>query len=239
MKTLFKQFISAVVISAVFSFLVSCNESPSNPADSSPKAGSTYTFAEYETDAEGNVNPDSHMTTTDTLLATNIPFFGSEGVHQVSSKQEYAYFKTSQNGSFDVYQDAITVADDIEVAPMWVHYDAASLLDTIFSNEVSSEFNGFPGVMILTITTEGKGTSTYTTKSGKTLSTVEIEKNFTVLVAIDGVGAVSTTTVATKLSYSPELQYIVREEVISKSDSPFSPIENGTSVRELTSYLLK
>ncbi len=239
MKTLFKQFISAVVISAAFSFLVSCNESPSDPTDSSPKAGSTYTFAEYETDADGNVNPVSHMTTTDSLIATNISFFGSEGVHQVSSKSEYAYFKAFQSGSFDDYQDSIVITDDIEVDPMWVHYDAAGLLDTIFSTEVSSEFNGFPGVMILTITTEGKGNSTYTTKSGKTLSTVEIEKNFTVVVAIDGVGAVSTTTVTTKLSYSPELQYIVREEVISSSDSPFSPIENGTSVRELTAYKLQ
>lgn len=239
MKTLFKQFISAVVISAAFSFLVSCNESPNDPADAAPKAGSTYTFAEYEVDASGTVNPDSRMTTTDSLLSTSLSFFGSEGVHQVSSKSEYAYFKTFQNGSFDVYQDGITITDGIEVAPMWVHYDASSPLDTIFSNAVSAEFNGFPGTMTLIVTTEGKGNSSYTTKSGKTLSTIEIEKNFTVVVAIDGVGVVSTTAVTTKLSYSPELQYIVREEVVSNSDSPFSPIENGKSVRELSSYSIK
>lgn len=239
MKTLFKQFISAVVISAAFSFLVSCNESPSDPTDASPKAGSTYTFAEYEADASGTIDPDSRLTTTDSLLATNLSFFGSEDVHQVSSKQEYAYFKTFQNGSFDVYQDGITITDGIEVAPMWVHYDAASPLDTIFSNAVSSEFNGFPGTMTLLVTTEGKGNSTYTTAGGRSFQTVEIEKNFTVVVDIIGVGTVSTTTVTTKLSYSPELQYVVREEVISNSDSPFSPIENGKIVRELTDYKLQ
>jgi hypothetical protein len=122
---------------------------------------------------------------------------------------------------------------------MWIHYDAAASLDTIFSNSISSEFNGFPGTMTLVETTEGKGNSTFTTKSGKTLSTVEIETTFAVVVAIDGVGTVSTTSVRKKLSYSPEIQYIVREETISNSDSPFSPVQNGRSVRELTQYTIK
>ncbi len=239
MKTLFKQFISAVVISAAFSFLVSCNESPNSPADSTPKGGSTYTFAEYEADIDSNIDPDSHQTTSDTLLATGLSFFGSPDVHQVSSQGDYGYFKAFGSGSFDTYQDSMAIMDGLVVPPMWVHYNAASPLDTIFSNAVSGVFNGFPGTMTLTLTTLGKGYSTYTTVSGKTLSTVEIEKNFTVVVAINGVGTVSTTSVTTKLSYSPELQYIVREEVISNSDSPFSQIENGTSVRELTAYKLQ
>lgn len=239
MKTLLKQFISAVVLSAAFSFLVACNESPNDPETSAPKEGSTYTFSEYEEDAVGNVNPDTRLISTDSLLATNLSFVGSNDVHQAVSKGENVYFKTFQNGSFDVYQDGITITDGIEVAPMWIHYDAAASLDTIFSNSISSEFNGFPGTMTLVETTEGKGNSTFTTKSGKTLSTVEIETTFAVVVAIDGVGTVSTTSVRKKLSYSPEIQYIVREETISNSDSPFSPVQNGRSVRELTQYTIK
>lgn len=239
MKTLFKQFIWAVVISAAFSFLVSCNESPSDPAAAAPKAGSTYSFAEYETDADGNVDPDSRITTTDTLLSTDISFFGSPDVHQIRTKGEYAYFKAFASMSFDVYQDSIVIMDGLAVPPMWEHFDVAGSLDTIYTDSVSSVFNGYPGTMRVMVTTIGKGNSTYTTKSGKTLSTVETEKNFIVVVHIDGVGEVSTTTITTKLSYSPELQYMVREELISYSDSPFSPIENGASVRELSSYSLK
>jgi hypothetical protein len=239
MKTLIKQFISAVVISIAFSFLVSCNESPSEQTDVTPKAGSTYTFAEYEKDADGNDKPDSHITTTDTLLATNISFFGSTDVHQIISKGEYRYFKAFGSNTFDMYQDSILIMDGLVVPQMWEHYDGTASLDTIYADSVRSIFNGYPGTMALMVTTVGKGNSTYTPTGGKTLSTVEIEENFIVVVRIDGVGAVSTTTITTKLSYSPELQYIVREEEISYSDSPFSPVPNGTSIRELSSYSLK
>jgi hypothetical protein len=239
MKTLFKQFIWAVVISAAFSFLASCSESPSEPTDSSPKAGSTYTFSEYEIDADGNVKPDSGKTTTDSLIATNLSFYGSADVHQIVSKAEYGYFKAIGSNSFDMYQDSIVIMDGLVVPQIWMHYNGTSQLDTIYVDSVSSTFNGYPGTMRVIVTTTGKGNSTYTPVGDKTLSTIETEDNFIVVVRIDGVGDVSTTTITTKLSYSPELEYMVRQEVTSYSDSPFSPIENGMSVRELSSYSLK
>ena len=132
-----------------------------------------------------------------------------------------------------------TAATMVWLPTMWMHYDGTSSLDTIYSDSVSSIFNGYPGTMTLHITIEGKGDSTYALSGGKTFETVEVEKVFTVIVSIDGIGTVSTTTITTTLSYSPELQYIVREEDTSYSDSPFSPIPNGKSVRELSSYSLK
>jgi len=239
MKTLFKQFISAVVISAAFSFLASCSQSPSEPTDATPKAGSTYTFSEYEFDGDGNIISDSGLTSTDTLLTTNLSFFGSADVHQITSKGEYRYLKAFGSSSFDMYQDSIVIMEGLVVPMMWEHYDANSLFDTIYMDSISSTFNGYPGTMTLHITTEGKGDSTYALSGGKTFETVEVEKVFTVIVSIDGVGTVSTTTITTKMSCSPELQYIVREEDTSFSDSPFSPIPNGKSVRELLSYSLK
>jgi hypothetical protein len=129
--------------------------------------------------------------------------------------------------------------EGLVVPQMWMHYKGTSQLDTIYVDSVSSTFNGYPGTMTVIVTTAGKGNSTYTPTGAKALSTVEVEDNFIVVVRIDGVGEVSTTTITTKLSYSPELEYIAREEVVSNSDSPFSPIENGKSVRGLSSYSLK
>lgn len=239
MKTLFKQFIWAVVISAAVSFLVSCSESPSDPVDTTPKSGTTYTFSEYAIDADGNVKPDSGLITTDTLIATNLSFFGSVDVHQIRSKGEYRYVKAMADGSFDMYQDSIVIMQGLVVPQMWMHYNGTSSLDTIYVDSARSVFNGYPGTMTVMATTQGKGNASYITGSGKTLSTVEVEDNFIVVVHIDGVGTVSTTTITTKLSYAPELEHIVREEEISFSDSPFSPIENGTTFRELSSYSLK
>ncbi|HEY6172637.1 MAG TPA: hypothetical protein VIX80_10300 [Candidatus Kapabacteria bacterium] len=239
MKTLLTQFISAAVISAAFSFLASCTESPSEPVDATPKPGSTYTFSVYETDLDGNIDPDSRITITDSLITTSLSFFGSEDVHQIRTKGEYGYFKAFGNSSFEMYQDSIVIMDGLVVPQMWMHYNGTSMLDTIHVDSVRSVFNGYPGTMTVTVSTAGKGNSTYTPTGGKALSTVEVEDNFIVVVRIDGVGEVSTTTITTKLSYSPELEYIAREEVISNSDSPFSPIPNGKSVRELLSYSLK
>ena len=239
MKTLFTQFISAVAISAAFSFLASCGESPSEQVDATPKAGSTYTFSEYEADLDGNIDPDSRITTTDSLISTNLSFFSSADVHQIRTKGEYGYFKAFSNSSFDMYQDSIVIMEGLVVPQMWVQYNGTGQLDTIYVDSVRSVFNGYPGMMTVMATTIGKGNSTYTPAGGKALRAVEVEDNFIVVVRIDGVGEVSTTTITTKLSYSPELQYIVREEDTSFSDSPFSPIPNGKSVRELSSYSLK
>lgn len=236
MTTLLKQFISAVIFAAVFSFLVSCSEQPNQPLATVPKIGSTYTYNEVALDEQGDTLT-AMSSSTDTLIATDIDFGSQSNVHLFRRTEDSTLLKLSESGSFEMFQDTITIMNGLGFPPIWIPYNANNAHDTIYHSSTPTTVNGLAGTLTLQITTKGTGTATHTI-NGKMLTVENSESIITVEVAIEGMGTVSTTTVTSRFSYAPKLRYFVREEVITYSDSPFSPVKNGTELRELVGYTL-
>jgi hypothetical protein len=220
----------------VFSVLVSCSESPNEPSATEPTIGSTYSFGEFTLDEHGDTLTTKH-TLTDSLLAIDLTFFNATNVHLFASINDSAFIKPYENGPFEMFQDSITIMNGLGFPPIWITHDSKSTLDTVYHTTNPTVVNGFAGTLTLHITTKGNGTFTHSI-NGEMLTVENCESTITVEVALEGMGTVSTTTVTSKFSYAPKIRYFVREEIITYSDSPFSPVPNGREVRELVGYSL-
>lgn len=197
---------SIIALLAISLVLVSCSKNdpvaPAEPVIKVPGKGSTYTFATYEIDENGDLVPGSEEQTTYSVVATGIVRAGKTGVWAITSGPggDTLFFSADNANDvwFQPYEDA-----EGPVFP-WMRLPITSGAPGRDSTTQQVDFNGIPATATLIGSTKRIGPESVTVGSS-TISTQKIQVDLTYKISV--LGMEETFTITTVMFYAPKLGF--------------------------------
>jgi hypothetical protein len=241
MKTNLIKFFFAVLSAAAFALLSSCsNTTEAGKPGIYPHAiaaGNTFTYKVSDYDADGNPSDSSGRSETD-VVDSLLAYAGENNIAKLTGAADTIHFRYNSDSTMLDYQDPVPIVSGAAIPGIWVRHNFDTNSVVIYDSTTSTVISGGAATVRISIAKKYRGKETYMVGAEQFLCD-KMEKAVTVVVKIASFGVTATTTVTSVSAYSPKIGYYAHKETKSESDSPNSPIPNGTVVRDLISYSLK
>ncbi len=224
----------ALASSSVF---VGCSDSDPEGPDGTevmvPKMGSTYSYTEYEADANGNKDASTEQGVVAKVEATGVSIGGKTGALKFSElyddgTTDTSYVVYESNGDMTVL---LGVGEEVGIDPVWVKIPFGSRSAQTFTLKDSVDFGSGMVPVMMTITT------TYLREEKVTIQGTEMDA-WVGEVKVTGTlpspfgGTIAINSTGT-LHFVPQIGYIYKSDDVS-----VSPLSTDRTIRLLLSYSL-
>jgi hypothetical protein len=200
-----------VILGAVLS---SCSKSsnPSSPGSSAftqPKAGSSFTFDEYQTDTTtGQPVLGTRDTSVQTFIQTGISYMGKTNVSKIISvsnmTQDTTYLNYEANGDLSVWGSS-----GLSSTMSWLILPTGSKTSNSITSDTTVTILGIPTETKTVFTLAYVDDETMTVK-GQSISVTKLKEMITLTITTAGVPA--TQTQSSFAYFAPSLGYLTKTE---------------------------
>lgn len=237
----------ALIVAAIIgatAALGGCKDTPTTPnggAVTKPKAGSTYSFATYDTDSLGAKVPGSDSTRSFTCIAAGVNYAGKSDVYEFApttggDEQDTVYMHYESNG--DVSQH-LSFSNGVLAAAGWITIPFASktaTTTTLLDSNVIDPDSGIESHVVMKITTSGSGSESITVPAG-TFTALKGTLTLTATVTAQGLTLLSMQNTG-NIYFVPSIGYAAKTAGSANVDA-FGTRTISGSVESLTSYTVK
>jgi hypothetical protein len=229
-------FFITVSVAALLSACSSSTETAPTQANHRLKTGDTFTYHEYETDLDSNLIDGTDTTVIATVIGTDLTVEGRTDVAEIHGSDTID-IAVESDSLIRVLQRQVDIFPDVSIPAVWVPFDTHIPQQTVHESTQNTIIQGMASTVKIKIDAVYLGNDSVEV-SDKKLFVERFSKIVTVVVSVGSFGDVATTVTVT-YSYSPLLGYFAGKNERTYSDSPFSPVPNGTTQSKLIDYLLK